>query len=575
MTINDFERNIRSSILERGYDYFYNDCVDHLEKVAPGLWMAQVYGTITYDVQVTTNKTKIKSWDCSCPYDHGPVCKHVVAVFCSIKEIMEADKKTTSSKKKTISKSRVQDIFEKASKEELQGFIIAQFIRDGGIKNAFVAHFAEYLDEDEQQKYRTIVRNIYKSAQDRHGFIDYHSAFLLTNPLFELVEKANTLLEGKNLRESLAICKAIIEETPLYLNNMDDSNGSAWDNFYYAFDTMIEIVQHIPPPLKDELFEYCITEFTKEKYHGFGLEDSFLDLIPELISTEDQERQYFELIDRQIEAKRTNSYSDFGILRLIKAKMEYYLKSERKEDASALIEAHKEYPEFREKLINNAITREDFETAKTLCSEGIELAIKKRHSGIVTKWEKKRLEIAKIEENTFEVRKWAEKLFFENYYNMTYYNELKATYSNQDWSDKCEKLIKKIRGDKSIGGYSNFSTLAEIYAEEKYLDRLLKLLQINNSSLSFVDSYAPLLRSKYPTEILSFYKKGIERLATQTGRSIYNEVATYLKNMKQIEGGSETVESIIERFRVQYSNRPAMMEILNSNFPETVTKSNM
>jgi len=573
MKLNDFERNTRSSILDRGYDYFYNDCVDNLEKVAPGLWMAQVYGTITYDVQVTTNKTRIKGWECSCPYDHGPICKHVVAVFYAIKEIMEADKKTTSSKKKTISKNRVQDIFGKASKEELQEFIIAQFKRDGGIKNAFVAHFAEYLDEDEQQKYRTIVRNIYKSAQDRHGFIDYHSASLLTNPLFELAEKANTLLAGKNLRESLAICKAIIEEIPIYLNNMDDSDGSAGDVFYYAFDTMNEIVQHVPPPLKDELFAYCIAEFTKEKYHGFGLEHSFLGLLPELVSTEDQERQFFELIDRQIEIKKTNSYSDYGVVSLIKAKMEYHLKAEREEEAFALIEAHKEYSEFREILINNAITIEDFETAKALCNEGIELANKKRHPGIVTKWEKKRLEIAKIEENTSEVRKWAEKLFFENYYNMNYYNELKATYSNQDWSDKCEELINKIKGENSLGGYSNFSALAEIFAEEKYLGRLLKLLQINGLSHSIVDNYAPLLKNNYPTEVLALYEKGIERVATQTGRSVYNEIASYLKKMKQIDGGNETVKAIIKRFRHQYNNRPAMMEILNSNFPETVAKS--
>ena len=92
MTLKDFENNISSTLLERGYNYFLDGCVDNLDKVASGLWMAQVHGTDTYTVEVRTHRTQIKGWDCDCPYDYGPICKHVIATFYAIVESMELEK---------------------------------------------------------------------------------------------------------------------------------------------------------------------------------------------------------------------------------------------------------------------------------------------------------------------------------------------------------------------------------------------------------------------------------------------------------------------------------------------------
>ncbi|MEX0721394.1 MAG: SWIM zinc finger family protein [Balneolaceae bacterium] len=567
MNLKDFERNISSTMLERGYDYFNSGQVDGLEKIAPGQWLAQVHGTNSYTVQINTHKTKIKGWECDCPYDQGPICKHVVAVFYAIEEMMAKDNVPSKNTKKKVKKNRVQEIFKKTSKEELQEFIVTEFVRVAGLKNAFVAHFAVHLDEDQEQKYKTIVRNIYKSAQGRHGFIDYYSATSLTSPLYELAEKANDLLAGNNLKESLAICKALIEEIPIFLNNMDDSDGSAGDLLYYAFDTFGAAIQQAPPLLKDELFTYCLEELPKEKYHTFGFEANFLFLVPELITNEEQEKQFFKLTDRQIEIKKRESYSDYGVVQLIKAKVEYLLKASRDEEAFALIETQSTYPDLRNILVDKAITQKDFEQAKALCREGINIANDQNHPGTVQNWQQKLLDIAKLEDDTPEIQKLSEKLFFENHYSMNYYKELKATYDKTSWQEKCEALIDKIKGKHSRGSFHDMGTLAEIFAEEKYLDRLLKLLQINDVSLSFVDRYASILKNKYPVEILDLYEKGITNYATQTGRKIYKEIAGYLKKMKKIKGGDEKIHLIIRDFRRQYNNRPAMMEVLNRHFP--------
>ena len=153
---------------------------------------------------------------------------------------------------------------------------------------------------------------------------------------------------------------------------------------------------------------------------------------------------------------------------------------------------------------------------------------------------------------------------------MEYYQKLKSTYSKDKWSDKSEEIINKLKGKNQKGGYSEVRALAEIFIEEKYTDRLLKLLQINSKKISFIDEYADYLKKSYPKDLLTFYEEGVKRYAKSTGRDIYNEAANYLEKMKKIKGGKEKVKALIQYFREQYKNRRAMMEVLNKNFPETI-----
>jgi len=273
ITLINFENNLSSVLLERGYDYFLSECVDNLEKIASGVWMAEVHGIDTYAVEVRTHRTQIKGWECDCPYDHGPICKHVIATFYAIAERMELEishKKKESGRKKSNRKEKLGIIFKKASKEDLQQFIVSQFRRDYALMNALIAHFAELLNENQDEKYRTIIRHMYKAARGRQGFIDYYSAKTLTSSLFDLAQKSEALRVKKNITEALAICKTIIEEVPVFINNMDDSDGGAADAIDYAFDTHGRPDWETFPEFAAMLMAYYTTrcKFEKENCDG-------------------------------------------------------------------------------------------------------------------------------------------------------------------------------------------------------------------------------------------------------------------------------------------------------------------
>ncbi len=561
MDLTIIEKHIPPKILQRGYEYYTNRQVISLEENEPGVWDAIVSGSEDYEVTVEIENGELKYWDCDCPFEDG-ICKHVAAAIYAISEIKRPE---SSTKIKSVKKRKADElgiIFSKTTKEELQEFIVSQFRRDSNLKNAFTAHFSEYIDSDAEGKYRKIVKNLINAAGDRYGFVDYRSARNLAMNLSALLNKAALLLEKRNLMESLSIVKILIEEIPLLVRHEDDSAGSAREISDFAFEIFSLIVSKAPPQLKDALFQYCLDEYPKQKYHDIGFEDGFLYILPLLISTGEQEKKFIEMIDKQVEVEKTKEFGEYGISPLLKLKFDFLSERNLKEEAWELAETNKQYPEMMKILIEDKIKRKDYIKAAELCYEGIKIAEGKQHPGTVKDWKEKLLSIYEKTKNITEIRKIAEDLFFYHLYEMVYYKKLKKTFEPEEWKNICEGIIEKVKDKRQIGSYSDAYILAKIFVEEDYKERLLKLLDINREHIHLVDEFANYLINDYPDKILNYYEGGVRAIAKNTGRNFYNEIALYLKKMKKIKGGEDKVKSIIFDFQTTYKNRKAMMEIL-------------
>ena len=569
MNLNNFDDKIDSTILSRGYDYFLDNAVTHLQDMKFGTWASLVEGNQDYSVVIKLDKDEIIEWDCNCPYDHGPVCKHVVATLYALgdgEEIFPKAKKKKKPKKRATNKNKVDEIFTKVDKQELQDFILQQFPVYRGIKNSFIAYFAEYLDEDINKKYQTIVKNIYISAKGSYGFIDYRSTYKLERPIIELINKAYDLSSRSKVTEALAISKSIIENIPKFIHNMDDSDGSAGGLFSDAFDLFSGICVKAHPELKDELFSYCLKELPKEKYSDFCFESNFLSVLPLLITTKKQENQYLKILDKQIDKAKLDE-NDYSLTQFLVEKINYYLNSKQEELAQDLIQKYIDYSEIRKIKVKQAILAKDYSLVKELCEEGIEIANKKRHPGTTNYWHEKLLETAKLEKNNTGIRKWTEVLFNNSYHNMDYYQQLKATYTNKEWVEKCEFILDDIKEKNKFGGLSAAQEIADIFVTEKYYDRLLKLMQLNADKIELIDGYSKHLIKLYPDELIKLYAQSIKKYAEQTGRSFYNQVVKYMKTLTSISNSENTIKELITFFKQTYKNRRAMMEVLNKSFP--------
>ena len=84
MNYHNFEDDIHALVLELGQEYFAKGAVNDLEQTDGG-WRAQVEGTESYNVTLGGTEA-VDTWICNCPYDHGPVCKHVAATLYAVRE---------------------------------------------------------------------------------------------------------------------------------------------------------------------------------------------------------------------------------------------------------------------------------------------------------------------------------------------------------------------------------------------------------------------------------------------------------------------------------------------------------
>jgi superfamily II DNA or RNA helicase len=82
----DFEKQISSTVAARGREYFKQDLVNELDEFEPDSWTASVTGSHDmYEVSIDMDGNTVESWSCDCPYEGGPICKHVAATLFAIR----------------------------------------------------------------------------------------------------------------------------------------------------------------------------------------------------------------------------------------------------------------------------------------------------------------------------------------------------------------------------------------------------------------------------------------------------------------------------------------------------------
>jgi hypothetical protein len=232
--------------------------------------------------------------------------------------------------------------------------------------------------------------------------------------------------------------------------------------------------------------------------------------------------------------------------------------------------------ELRQKEVDKAIENKDFIKAKELIKDGIQIAEEKKHSGTVSQWKKELLRIAVLENDVTKVRVYARYFALDRGFEAGYYNQWKKTYTEEEWKPIIEQYIQETtenipqehRKNKD-GGWSTphpplLRSLAPVFIEEKYWDRLLALVKQENS-LDATLQYHPHLIKCYPDELLDIYIPALEHLGERVNnRNQYGDMAAKMvKILKDIPNGKEKIQGVARNLIAKYPRRPAMREELN------------
>lgn len=560
--LTQFEQYIDETILKRGLQYFKKGLVHEPEEISPGEYEAIVEGTEDYTVQLTLKNGIITEHVCDCPYDFGPVCKHVASVFFYLQQDeLELNKKTTRTKtsqsakpakRKTVGQ-QVDELLEKATHDELKQFVREKASANAPFRNLFLSSFAQHNSNESKELYEKQVKSILKTASDRHGFIDWSASRIVGNAVDNLLESAQKQINNRNYKSAVFICTAVMEKMTEALQYSDDSNGDIGGSVDAAYEMLYAIAQEqISEEIRKLIIEYCFTSFDKQIYSGWDWHIGVLRLAAFLLKTEEEKEHIFKQIDK---AQR----SDYEKEAAQSIKYDILLKTKGENAAEEYLEQNITNSNLRREAIQKALIKKNYDKAIFLAKDGVNYDLKDK-PGLAKEWYDWLLKIAQAQNDSERIIEYARMLFIDNFRNEQDYYQIMKQYVKPDkWNAFVEAVIQDITTKKR---WLDTGLIASILIKEEWWGRLLELVK-KSPNLNTIDHYEKYLSKHYANEIVELFATGVLKyMKNSMGRDHYQNACRYIRKIIKL-GARDKANEIVSYLRTEYPKRKALMEELN------------
>ncbi|MFN0189435.1 MAG: SWIM zinc finger domain-containing protein [Bacteroidia bacterium] len=562
---NQFELYIDETILKRGLSYFKKGFVSVCEEVAIGVYQAYVIGEDEYTVELNVKGDTLLEHNCSCPYDLGPICKHVVAVLFYLQqdalELRPAEKKLGKSKskvevKKTKKKSvveQLEDFLELIPRDELKHFVKEVAVNNTDFRNQLMSNFAVYNTNETKELYAKQVKAIIRKAMGRDDFIYGRKAEELCLQVSTLITLALKQIDCVNYKSSFFISAAVMDELTPVLQFADDSYGDISGNIFGAFDVLKQLTKlPLNDALRVQLLHYFLSSFENGLFEGWDWHVGVLALAADILITEQETQLVISCLDRLMN-------STYLVNEANRIKLEIYKRRKSDVEIEDFIQQNLSNSYIRIEAIQRAVQLSYFEKATSIAWDGVKLDEKDR-PGLALDWYDWLLKIAQAQNDTSKIIEYARLLFMRNFTRkQDYYQVLSNAVSPENWNPFLEKMIVDISSKRS---WLDYILLSSIFIKEGWWDRLLNLVK-KNPTLDRIEQFEKVLSEDYSKELVLLYCDAIKKYMEQnTGRKYYQSACRYLRRIIKLGGQSE-VDRIVANFRVQYYQRKALMEELN------------
>jgi len=573
----NWQKLFASHILERGYDYYCDGAVENIEIGRDDI-RADVVGTEDYEVEISLNDGKVTDMYCSCPYAAGGNnCKHMAAVLYEwTADIMDENEPedTDNEDMDDDADAESMDLFEpavtvcdykkksaaveklvtSAERDIVQAFLVSVLAEDKKLLLRFRNMVNKCATNEDVEDYFEQIDEIADRYLGRDHFINYYQAYDFMLELEEIIDKdVRRMIDNGSHISAFHVMNHIF----VLLGNvdMDDSGGETSMLAEQIYQLWLELLTKVNAQDKRKMFIWFTTHMDGSVIDY--LEEYIEQIIMEEFKEPEYEQDKLSFVEEMIEKaeKKDSGWSrDYAVGKWTVT----YLKTLEEKNApeDQLEEICKKYwnnSGVRRYYIDRYFEKKEYDRVLQVLDESIELD--KAYRGQVLEYNQKKKEIYRLQGNKSAYIEQLWKLVLEQSAgDLDIYKELKAQYSEKEWLIKREELFKKLPANAHID---------RLYKEEKLYDRLLAYV-LKSSGLYAVQSYENVLKKEYPKQILSKYQDEVNKMASCTGnRKHYADLVALLRRMKQIKGGSEIVETIVEEWKIKYRNRPAMMDELS------------
>ena len=243
----EWESYFYKRILDRGYDYYLDGCVEDL-RITSNRIKAVVYGTHPYRVEIKLNGNRIIGMSCDCPYAlDGHNCKHMAAV------LYDWERNATYP---VIDNSK---LVKEASEEDVRLFLV-QVLDDNP---SLVETFKQYTqNEFSLDTMIDDLEAVCDSYSDGYHYIDYEFSCDFCEYFEDAVFKWFDLLKEKK-QYSLAFKFLLKAYDMLDKLDIDDNEGETYELSFSIINACSDIIM-------------CMED--SERINAFNLLKQFLDL---------------------------------------------------------------------------------------------------------------------------------------------------------------------------------------------------------------------------------------------------------------------------------------------------------
>ena len=535
----DWETYFQKRILNRGYDYYLDGCVEDLRITSNGI-KAIVYGTYLYHVDIKLNGNQIIGMSCDCSYaEDGHNCKHMAAVL--------YDWQLRVTHPEIDSSQLVED----ASEEDVRSFLVQVLEDNPGLVETF-KHYTQ--NEISLDTMIDDLEGVCDSYSDGYDYIDYEFSRDFCDNYEDAIDKWLDILKKKD-QYSLAFRFLLKAYDVFYKLDIEDNGSktgalsviiiSQWAYIIMCMDDLerleafVELGQYLNS-MRDYYDSQKILEIFFECLSGKEFLKLKLDLIKEQLD-------YLENRDDILD----KGYAVEGFAKMY---LELLKKSKAsKKEISVVHEKYWKYIPIRMDFIHTCIDNEEFDKALDYIDKFIDFDYNNysfmKFDMILKK------DIYKKQGN---IKAYKEELknliLFFNNTNIEDYIELRSLYSDKEWIKERDSIIEQLTPGRF---------LCEILETEQLYEKLIDAIKSSNDKY-LLHQYTDMLSNEYPEQLLQVYRESVEKQAESTGsRKHYYQIVEELKIMKSISGGDKVVDEIIKKWKVQYKNRSAMMDELN------------
>jgi uncharacterized Zn finger protein len=573
---SDIRRLASSESYSRGEDYYESGAV--ISTIRRGnTIIAEVEGSQyePYTVSIVWDKGGIKDTECTCPYDWGGICKHIVAVLLTY----------LHNSKTIVEKPGPAELIESLTHDDLRSL----FTR-------LLEHHPELLDwvesECEVKKTKTRKPRSRKTTLDaapfqkqvqhifqRSEFHDsYHGLSDILHQLEEIRKQAIEFLNHDDGKNALTILLTLAEEVAENFEMVYDHDGDLFEFIASLKFALVESILSIELSSADreEVIEKLekIQSFLADYGHETDLEIPVLaakegwkadDVVQEEISGEDEEEKEWErewlpsppsLADAKLNIlNRRGEHDEFLSLALqTEQHRRYTLK---------LIELNR-IVEACEYALRNLKTAEDaFEVGKSLREKGeMEKAIQVGERGLALPGSKHSLgkwlgEIAMGTKNPALALK-SEIASFESLASLESYKLIKGL-AQDSWKTVKPRLIKTLQ--KSY----DHDVLVDVYLYEGEVEKAIKLAEKDPQDYSLVEKVAEAAIETHPDWVIRTSGKQAESLIAKTQSKYYVAAIRWLEKAKKAyrkKGEKKAWEKYLSELRKKYPKKRAFIEML-------------